>query len=860
VTRFYRALLHCYPASFRNEYGEEMCAVFDRRWALGSGPLSSATIAVGAVVEVVGNAAMVHWDILRQDLRYAARALRRSPGFALTAVLVVALGVGANTAAFSVADFVLLRPLPFPDPDRLVRIWEHTPGYPEMELSPANYKDWKARSGSFAGMGVFTRSTATLTGAGEPQFLQTALVSADLFPVLGVAPLLGRGFTAADSLGTPAVVLSHGLWQTRFGGDPAILGIRLDLNGIPHQVIGVMPQTFGFPTRDRQLWTLLQVSEKSLADRTDTYLKVVGRLRQGVSVEHSRADLRAIAAQLEREFPRENARTGATVVPFDEQLPARARLLVLALSGAALCILLLACANLSNLLLARAGAREREIAVRASLGAGRERLVRQLVTESVLLVGLGGVLGVLVAAAGVPLLGRLVPDVLPSAQQPSVDLRVIGFAALIIALTGIVAGVFPSLRAAGASELSALRGGARAGGGRTQRLRGVLVTVEVMASVVLLISGGLLVRAMLQIQAVDPGFRAEGVLTLRTMLPTPKYSATQRREEFFGQVLPGVRAIPGVTNAAYISFLPIASPGGIWRVRIAGEESATDAFSSVSLRFITPRFFATLEIPLRRGRDVEETDAANRPLVAVVSESFAKRHWPDREPLGKHFMVAADERTVVGVVGDIRVRGRERESEPQVYLPYRQAQDGQLETYIPKDLVIQSSLPSTTLLPAVRRIVRAADPDQPIANERPLTEVVAEEIASRAAQLRVLAVLTVVALLLAGVGIHGLLSFTVSRRSHEIGVRLALGAPSRGVVRMVLKEGLLLALAGVVPGVILAYFAGRGMEAILAGVEPADPATFGVAIALCGLTTIIGCVRPAVRAARVDPMAALRSE
>jgi len=500
------------------------------------------------------------------------------------------------------------------------------------------------------------------------------------------------------------------------------------------------------------------------------------------------------------------------------------------------------------------------MAVRAALGAGRERLVRQLVTESIVLAALGGAAGLVVARLAIPTLSRLVPDTLPIARQPALDPRVLAFAALVIGATGLAFGVVPAMRAGGAKALAGLRGAGRAGGGRRQRVRGALVAIEVAASVVLLITSGLLVRAMWRLQAVDPGFRTDGVLTLQTALPWSKYGVTQRRADFYSRVLGSVRALPGVNSAAYISFVPMTMGGGIWPVGVRGIPLIRDNANTASLRFVTPHVFATLDIPMRSGRDVEDTDDSTRTFVAVVSESFAKRYWPNESAIGKRFMFAFFERTIVGIVGDIRVRGLERPSEPQVYLPYKQVGDLTVPFYAPKDLVIRTTAPAASLLPAIRQIVHAIDPEQPISNVRTIAEVVAEQTASRVAQLRVLGVLAAVALLLAGVGIHGLLSFTVSSRAQEIGVRLALGARSSMILRMVLREGLALALLGIVPGVLIGYAGGRAMEALLVGVKPGDAPTVSVAVLLCAVTTVVGCLRPALRASRVDPIAALRSD
>ncbi len=860
--RAYRALLHLYPASFRAEYGAEMCAMFARRRRAISGPLAVVALWAETCGEVVFNAAAGHWDILRQDLRYTARTLRRAWGFALTAIAIVALGVGANTAAFSVTDFVLLRPLPFPESERLVKLWQRAGDYARTELSPANYRDWKRLSTSFEQMGAFTPIAANLVGQTEPQRIEGAAVTADLLPALGAVPALGRLFTAADDReGAPGTLLvSHRFWQAAYAGDARVLGRHVTLDDQQYVIIGVMPRGFQFPTRAADIWRTTRFGEQDFESRTDTYLQAVGRLKPGVSIAQARAEMEVVAAQLARQYPKENEHIGATVIGLRDELPRQSRLLLLALTGAALCVLLIACANLASLLLARALGRRQELAVRTALGAGRERLVRQLATESLTIAILGGALGVAVAVAVVPLLARLVPSALPIAQTPSVDLRVLTFAGLLTALTGVAFGMVPILRGGGEADLGGLREGMRAGGGRKERLRSALVVAEVMASVVLLVASGLLIRALWSIQAIDPGFRADGVVTVRTALPWPKYESTAKRETFYTNVLANVRTLPGVSSAAYATSLPMVWRGGIWTVGLDGMPPDRREDRSVSLRFVTPGFFATLGIPVHAGRDVSESDTFDAQFAAVVSESFGRRFWPGRSSLGRRFQVARRDRVVVGVVGDIRVRGLEQDSEPQVYLPYKQVPDASLIGYTPKDLVIKTSTPPENLVPAIRSIVRQADVQQPISNVRTLAEIVDMETASRSVQVRVLGAFAAIAFLLAGIGIHGLLSFAVSQRTSEFGVRIALGAQRGDIVSMVLRQGALLAAAGIVPGIVLAYAAGRAMEALLAGVKPTDGVTFLSATGLCLVMTVAGSLLPALRALWIDPVRAIRAQ
>ena len=860
-------LLRLYPSSFRNEYGGEMRAIFARRRRDAHG-LAVAGLWLSTIAEILANAPIVHFEILRQDLRYSTRVLRRSPGFAIIAILIVALGIGATTAAFTVTDFVLLRPLPFRQPDRLVAIWAATPGLPRLSLSPPNYRDWKAGATSFESMGTYERFNVTMTGVGDAQVLATAFVSADLFPTLGVTPAIGRTFAPEeDREGAPrTVILSHRLWQSDFGADAAVVGRTVTLDGNPFIVLGVMPRDFRFPASDVLIWLTHRFPAARYQDsqRTAVSLRGIGRLRPGVSVAQAQSELDVIAARLEQQFPRENKDMRSGVYPLDFEINQGARLMLRPLSGAAACVLLIACANLANLLLARALNRRRELAVRTAMGAGRERLVRQLITESLVLAGIGGAIGIGIAWISVPMLVRLVPATLPIAAAPSIDLRVLLFAAALTAITGIAFGLAPVLRVRGASDSEGLREGARAGGGQKERFRSILVVVEIAASVALLVCAGLLIRALLTVRGTDPGFNPEGVVSARTELPTATYRTMASRDALYTRVREEVLALPGVTSAAFISYLPISSfRGGVFPVTGNGVVAATALTSNniASLRFVTPGLFETLGIPFKRGRDISDADARTSQFVAVVSESFVKRYWPDADPMGRRFTFAGAEREVVGVVGDVLFRGLETANPPpQVYLPSRQVEDGAWLFYAPKVLAIRTSGTPTDLIPAVRDIMRRADPKLPLFELQTLTDMVDLDTANRVAQVRVLVAFAAIAFGLAAVGIHGLLSFAVSQRVTEIGVRMALGAQSRNILWMVLSRASILALAGIVPGVLLANAAGRWLEAILAGVPPADVPTLVGAITLAVVMTLAGTLAPTCRALRIDPIVALRSE
>ncbi len=855
--RFYRALLHLYPASFRNEYGEEMCAIHAQKLR-DSAFLSSFL----AIFEILYDAACVHADILRQDLKFARRTLSRSPGFALTAILVAALGIGATTAAFTMIDHVLIRPLPFAGADRLVKLYEKNT-FSAMEfndISPANYRDWKTMASSFESMGAFRGLSVNLIGQGDPQLVLGEAVTAEIFPMLGIAPALGRYFEPEDDreASPRTVVLSYDIWQKDFGADAAVLGKSITLDDAAYTIIGVMPAGFYFPGRDARLWTAMRFSARDFEDRTNTYIYGLAKLKPGVSFEQGEPEMRAISSRLSESYPKELAHIAAMPILLRDDISPASRIALKVLAAASLCVLLVACTNLANLLLARALARKKELTVRSAMGAGRERLVRQMLTESVLLASIGGIAGILLAIYSLPLLVRLVPTNLPIAAVPYVDWRILLFAGGLTIATGVVFGVVPALRVSRNSD--GLREGSRSGvGGRKEKLRAALVIAEIAGSVVLLVGCGLLIRALWRVQSVDPGFRPENVLTMRTSLPMPKYDRNERREQFYERVLAEARRLPTVTSAAYTSFLPMVHGGGIWPVEIEGRPQPMSERQSASLRFITPGYFRSMGIPLRRGRDVAESDTINAPFVAVVSESFIRRYFPKEDPIGRRFDFGNAPRIIIGVAGDVRVRGLERNPEPQVYLSYKQHRD--VSTwYAPKDLIVRSTSDPASLAPALRRIIRASDPELPVSDVRLLTDIVDSQTAARRVQIWALGSFAGIAFLLAAVGIHGVLSFAVSNRTQEIGVRMALGARQGDILRMIVGDGVLLAAAGVVFGSGIALGAGQTMRSLLAGVDPSDLATFATAIVLCVGMTLIGSLLPAIRAMRVDPTVAIRTE
>ena len=870
--RFYRALLHLFPRSFRAEYGAEMEKDFARQWQEAGG--LGFSMLVTTIADVFVNAMRVHADILRQDVRYAVRSLRRSPGFTLTAILVAGLGIGATTATFSLADHVLVRALPFPEPNELVKLWEdqYARGYPRMEPSPPNFLDWQRQATTFERLEAYVGFGASMTGRGEARRVTGALVTSGTLSMLGRQAALGRILTDVDANaaeGERPIVISDRLWRSVFGASPDVLRQTLTLDERNYVVIGVMPPDFFFPSRTTDSWRILPFTADTGADdRNNHMLEVVGRLMDGVTIDTAREEMKSIAVGLAQAYPKFLEGTSITLAPWRDQVSQQPRQLLIGLVVASICVLLIACTNLANLLMSRALARRSEFAIRAAVGASVDRLVRQMLTDSLLLAACGGLLGILMAVAALPMLVRLVPTTLPIAEVPPIDSRMLFGTIVMTTLTGLAFGMLPAVRVCRKADGSALKDGTRGGSNRsTERLRSALVVAEIVASVVLIVGVGLLTQALLAVQRIDPGFRRDNVLTLRTDLPADKYGPLSVRLAFYSRVLDAVHALPGVQSASYISFLPMTMRGGIWEVlSTTPDPNSPGGFAPLdakepyraSVRYVTPRFFETMGTSILKGRDVSTTDGLDSRFVAVVSESFARRHYPNQDPIGRSFAIAMDVRTIVGVVGDIKVRGLERQSEPQVYMPVTQQRT--LFFYSPKDLVIRASVPVTGLVPQVRAIIVAADPELPIMSLQTLEQVVAGETAPRVVQLRVLGGFALAAFLLAAIGIHGLLAFTVSSRSREIGVRIALGASARDVGLMVMRRSAILAVVGVTIGAAAAYAAGRSMQALLFGVDPADLTVFASAIALAMLMTLAGSLMPAWRAIRVDPITATRAD
>jgi predicted permease len=802
-----------------------------------------------------------------QDLRFGFRQLLNKPGFALIATLSLALGIGANTAIFSLVDAVLLRPLPFHDPDRLLMVWEDAAklGFPRNTPAPANYADWKAQNRVFEDMAALSWRSFNLTDEGEPEKVEAQAVTANFFPLLGVKPELGRVFTGEeDQPGRNNVALiSYGLWQRRFGGDPAVIGKEITLDGQKRAVIGVLPSGFQFLSKEIGLWVPIAFSPRDLANRGTHYLTVVSRMKPGVTLREARADIAAITQRINRDHPTPGNELGSVVISLREQLAGDVRPALVVLLVAVGFVLLIACANIANLLLARGTARYREIAVRAALGAGRHRIVRQLLTESVLLAVAGGAAGLLFAWLSFSFLKQIVPAGMALNAGVRVDARIFGFTLLLSLLTGIIFGLAPALQAARVDLNEALKqSGGRAGtGGGHRRLRSALVVIEVALALVLLVGAGLLIKAFLRLRSLEIGVNSESVLTLRTTLPRNKYGELPKRDAFYRQVLERVRTLPGVVSAGYTTAAPLTWKGGTNGFVIEGREQG--AGQDAQSRQISAGYMETMGVKLRQGRFFDERDVAQSQPVALINETMARQFWPGEDALGRRFKIGlVDSQNpwviVVGVIGDIKEMGLEAPAKAEMFFPYQQMPN--MLWNMPSDLMVRTAGDPMSVAAAVRQAVWSVDSNQPVSNIRTMDEILSEEVAQRRIGMTLLAAFAALALALASLGIYGVLSYSVTQRTQEIGIRMALGAGSKDVLRMVLADGMRLAAAGVAIGLGASFALTRLMAGLLFGVSPSDPLTLGGVALLLVTVALLACFIPARRATKVDPMVALRVE
>jgi putative ABC transport system permease protein len=806
---------------------------------------------------------------LMRDIRYGFRSLLKRPGATVVALVTLALGIGVNTAIFSAVDSVLLRPLPLKDPERVTSIWERTlrDGINQNEVAPANFFDLRNQNQVFEGIGAHGPQDLNLTGGGEPERLNGELVTANVFSILGVEPALGRTFLPdEDQTGREqVVVLSDALWQRRFNRDPSIVNRNITLNGESFTVVGVMPRGFFFPARETELWIPWAMEPEQASGRGDHYLRLVARLKPGTTLEQANADVESIAQRLSIEYPRTNEGLGFVVHSLHQDYVGNLRLPILVLFAAVGLVLLIACANVANLLLAQATTRRREIAIRIALGARRWTIVRQLLIESLLLAGGGGLLGVLGAVWGVQALSKLLPENLSKLQDVNIDTRVLLFTLGVSALTAIVFGGAPALLAARAKPGETLGDVARdaAGGSSGRHVRRVLVVSEVALAVVLLVSAGLLMRSFQLLRQVDKGFTAENLLTMHMVLPMPKYGKPEARRAFYDEVLRRIEELPGIDSAGVITFLPLSFNGMNFSFSVEGRPTPSDMKLPFALyRVVSPHYFDAMGVTLQRGRFFDAHDTAGSQLVTLISRQLAAQHWPNEDPIGKRIKIGPLDSpnqwlTVVGVVADVRQAELYGDPRMDLYVPYAQERRGFVT---PRDLVVRTKGDATSVAGAVRQAIWSVDKDQPVSNVRTMDQVFAAAISKERFQALLLGLFAALALVLACVGLYGVISYSVAQRTHEIGVRVALGAQSVDVLRLVIRQGMTLTLVGLIVGIAAGSVATRVLSDMLYGVSTTDPLTFVGVPAFLLLVAFVACYIPARRATRIDPLVALRYE
>jgi predicted permease len=800
-----------------------------------------------------------------RDIRFGVRALVHSPIFAVVTVLSLALGIGANTAIFSVVNGLLLRPLPYPESEQIVDVW-HTPpqqsfpGLDRFSVSPANYLDWKAQSNAFEQMAIYTYTGLSLSTSNDPLPLIGAAVSSDFFSVLRTNAMQGRTFTPDEEQPgrDQVVVISHGLWQRAFGANPNIVGQTLTLNSRSFTVVGIMPAGFQLP-READLWVPLAWDDKERQTRSIHDYIVIARLKQNVSLPQAQAEMSTISTRLEQQYPEENSGWGAVVIPLREDLVGDIRTALLVLFSAVGFVLLIACANVANLMLARGANRQKEIAVRIALGAGRARLVRQLLTESVLLAVTGGVLGLLLAVWGSRMLVRL--GSLPNSGDIGIDTWALGFTLLVSFAAGIIIGIVPALQFTKSSLSETLKQGSGRTGGSPmkQHTRKALVVSEVALSLVLLIGAGLMIRSFWKLQNVDPGFDTSNALTMSVALTPIRYSEPHQQLAFLDRAMEQIRAVPGVVSVGTTTTIPLAGGGSTQPFSIEGRPTGTIAEQPMAqTRYISPDYFKAIGIPLRQGRFFSDQDRDNSVPVIIISEAMARRFWPGENPIGKRltpsFHSKEGAREIVGVVGDVKARGLDSDASTMMYLPYKQAPRPFMS------FVVRTSSNPESLVQPVSRAIYSIDKEQALTDVQTMDQVLMQSLSDRRFNMTLLLTFAGVALVLAAVGVYGVMNYTVTLRRRELGIRMALGAKASDVLRLVLRQGLTLTLIGVGAGLISAYALTRLMASLLYGVTATDYLTFASVSAVLIVVGLVASFVPARRATKVDPTIALRTE
>jgi len=805
-------------------------------------------------------------SFIGQELRSGLNKLRRKPGFTVLSVLILGLGIGVNVSIFSAVNAVLLRPLPYSNPDELVMLSERNlkADLPKGPVSPATYIDWTQQAGSFQQIGYSRSATYSLTGSGEPESIISYRLSPNFFQMLGTPPLIGRTFQPDDAADSNLVVLSYRLWQRRFGGQASIVGQTITLDGKPYTVVGVMPRDFQYPNLNSEMWTPLIIPPAMMAVRDNRLLRVVGRLKPGVSLTQGQTEMNALSARLATAYPATNAGWDVQVTSLQKEFVGEVSLYMFLLLGAAGLVLLIACINITSLFLVRAATRQKEIAIRASLGASRKRIVAGMLIEGGLVALFGGLVGLIFAWRARESLVLFFPQTIANLKIPRIaslplDARVFGFMFLLCAISTLVFGLLPAMQSSKPNLQSFMKEGVRGSGGgfSSRRFRNFLIVSEVALAFALMIGAGLLIKSFHQIRQINLGFDPDHLLTLRVQLPRPKYAENPPRINFYNQVLPRIQNVPGVESVGLINFMPLSGWWNVFPVTIEGQPAVPKGQEpEIDYRVVSSSYFSVMKIPLLKGRYFTDADNESATQAVIINEKMAARFWPGQDPVGRRIRMTGEQkddwRLIVGVIGNVKHFGPDKEEKPEVYRPYLQ------EPWPMLGLVVRTNVEPTSIASAVTNEIYAVDNNQPVSHVMSMSDLVADSVAPRQVSMILLTVLGGAALLLALLGIYGVLSYSITQRTQEIGIRTALGAQRIDVMKLVLGQTLKLVVIGVLLGVLGAIGIIRVFSSLLFGVSPTDPFTFVAVTAVLLITALLASYLPARRASQLDPVIALR--